>query len=142
MSLLRLLKLSLWSDQLRVNLNLAENDNLTSSISSILSISIDILITDGMILKQKYYFLESRPPKNIYFISLVHSADTGNLLAMFHSLLSESNRQDGHGEGDDSLDQGGAVLGVTRSSTETVSCRHHSQSLSISLYIVLVSPCR
>ena len=43
----------------------------------------------------------------------MQSADTGNLLAMFHSLLSESDSQDREGERNDSLDRGGTVLSTS-----------------------------
>ena len=71
----------------------------------------------------------------------MQSADTGNLLAMFNSLLSESHSEDRHGEGHHSLHQGRTVVSVSFSSTETVSCRHESQLYSLVILLDL-SPCR
>ena len=75
--------------------------------------------------------------KTFILFRLIHSADTGNLLAMFHSSLRQEISQDREGEGNDSLDQGGTVLGVSFSSTETFPCRYMyiSVSLSISLRV-------
>ena len=70
--------------------------------------------------------------KVLFWFLNIHSADTGNLLAMFHSLLSESDSQDREGERNDSLDQGGTVLSVSLSSTETFPCRHLNQSVYLS----------
>ena len=72
--------------------------------------------------------------KTFILFRLIHSADTGNLLAMFHSRLRQEISQDREGEGNDSLDQGGTVLGVSFSSTETFPCRYISQSVCLSLY--------